>query len=190
MDVLIHQSEYWRPTSTGRLVGRVVSGSRQHVYRREAPPPRGAVVRPGAELWVLHPRGEPVPAGPPPPGLQVLLLDGSWREAARMAETTGAWGRRVGLPAAGPSRYGLRTSPHPGTYATAEALVLLLAALGLDDPARELRLQFDLHVYAALRTRGARVQAEAFLAGSSLPEAFPAVLAELHRRRRREERGT
>ncbi|NBR59825.1 MAG: hypothetical protein EBT89_11800, partial [Opitutaceae bacterium] len=30
--------------------------------------------------------------------MQVLLLDGSWREAARMSLVTASWGRLVRLP--------------------------------------------------------------------------------------------
>lgn len=184
VDVLIHQSEQFRPTSTGRLIQRVVAGAGTHVYQRNAPPTRDAIARPGHELWILHPRGEPVPAMPTTP-VQVLLLDGNWREAAAMARTVAGWGRMVRLPDGAPSRYELRSTPHVGTYATAEALMVLLETIGAAEPAARLRRQFELHVYAGLRTRGAKTKAEGFLARTSLPTEMPDLIAELNRKRRR-----
>lgn len=185
VDVLIHHREFHRPTSTGRLINRVMAGSRQYVYRQEEPPGRESVALPGRELWILHPRGEPLPAAVTPDRLQVLLLDGSWREAAPMAQAVAGWGRLVRLPAAGSSRNGLRRQEQAGNYATVESLLFLLAALGLHRAEAELRLQFELHVYAGLRTRGASVAAAEFLATSPIREAFPDLLAELHRPRPR-----
>src|SRR5476649_967064 len=92
IDVLIHHREFWRPTSTGRLINRVIPASRGHVFSHDLPLNEAAIRRPGRELWILHPRGESLPACPEPVERavargampQVLLLDGSWREAARM----------------------------------------------------------------------------------------------------------
>jgi DTW domain-containing protein YfiP len=179
VDVLIHKREYWRPTSTGRLINRVVTGSRGHVFWQEKPPARDAVVRPGRELWILHPRGDALPVGADPAKVQVLLLDGSWSEAGSMLEVVGQWGRRISLPLTGPSRYWLRTAPGAGKFATAEALLGLFAAFGLDAAEAELRLQYELHVYAGLRTRGAKTLAEKFLATSPLRAAMPELLAKL-----------
>lgn len=183
VDVLMHHREFERPTSTGHLVHRVVAGSRLHLHRQEGAPPRETVALPGRELWILHPRGEAVPAGADPAGVQVLLIDGSWGEAARMTTHVTGWGRLVRLPYAGGSRNSLRRQEQPGKYATAESLIFLLAALGLRDAAAQLRLQFELHVYAGLRTRGARAQAEEFLATAGIGAAFPELLAELNRPR-------
>ena len=33
IDVLIHRREFWRPTSTGRLINRVIPASHGHVFR-------------------------------------------------------------------------------------------------------------------------------------------------------------
>jgi len=181
----MHHRESNRPTSTGRLINRVIPASRVHLFRREAPPDRAAIVSPGRALWILHPRGEPLPAGVAPENLQVLLLDGSWREAARMSQDIGSWGRLVRLPDSGPGRYRLRTHVHDGRYSTVESLLILLAALGLTEAEAQLRLQFELHVYAGLRTRGAKAKAEEFLAASPLREAFPELLAQMHQRRPR-----
>jgi DTW domain-containing protein len=184
VDVLMHRREFHRPTSTGHLIHRVVTGARLHLFRTESPPAPATVALPGRELWILHPRGDVVPSGTPPADVQVLLLDGSWREAARMIQTVGKWGRPVRLPPAGPSRNQLRQQEVAGQYATVESLIFLYAALGLEEAAQRLRLQFELHVYAGLRTRGARLLAEEFLASSPIRAAFPELLERLHERRR------
>lgn len=189
VDVLIHHREFWRPTSTGRLINRVLPVSRGHVFRHDLPLQRAAIVRPDRALWILHPLGEPLPAGMPPENLQVLLLDGSWREAARMMHGVESWGRLVSLPMPGPSRYLLRDQQGAGKHSTIEALLALLAALGLERERRELELQFELHVYAGLRARGEKAAAEKFLAGSAAREAFPELLEKLNARRPNERSG-
>jgi DTW domain-containing protein len=183
IDVLMHHREFHRPTSTGRLINRVIPASRNHLFRRETPPTRAAIIRPGHSLWILHPRGEPLPRDASPAGVQVLLLDGSWREAARMAQAVSSWGRLYRLPPAGGSRFGLRVQHHEGKYSTVESLQFILAALGLQSAAEQLRLQFELHVYAGLRARGAKAAAASFLADSPIREAFPELLRQLDVRR-------
>src|SRR4051812_28241486 len=183
VDVLIHHREFHRPTSTGRLINRLLPASRHHIFRANHVVVREVIEAPERELWVLHPRGEPVPADANPANLQVLLLDGSWREATRMAQSVTGWGRLVRLPEAGASRNHLRQQEQPGNYSTAESLLFLFAALGLKEEEAKLRRQFELHVYAGLRTRGAKAQAAAFLAGSSLLQNFPELIAQLEVRR-------
>lgn len=179
VDVLMHHRESWRPTSTGHLIKRVMPGARRHIYRQESPPAQAAIIEPGRELWILHPLGEPMPVGPKPETLQVLLLDGSWGEAAEMMRAVEPWGRRVNLPMTGESRYRLREQRGAGMFSTVEALLFLLDALGLAEEHRRLRLQFELHVYAGLRARGKKPDAEAFLADSPLREAMPELLSKL-----------
>lgn len=185
MDVLTHPRESLRPTSTGHLITRVMPYARGHYFRHEEPPLREDLLEAGREFWILHPSGDAPPSGVNPSSLQVLLLDGSWREAARMRRTVGAWGRLVALPPAGPSRYHLRAQHAAGNYSTVEALILLLTLIGEHRPATELRTQFELHVYAGLRTRGDLVAAEAFLSASTLEETLPEPLRALCERRPR-----
>lgn len=179
VDVLMHHREFWRPTSTGRLVQRVIPASRQHLYRQETPPRKETILVPGRALWILHPRGEPLPTTVSPSEVQVLLLDGSWPEAVRMTQAVSGWGRLVRLPEAGPSRYRLRAQMLPGNYSTIESLLFLLAALGLNEEEAQLRLQFELHVYAGLRARGQKAAAAEYLATSPVREAFPELLRQL-----------
>lgn len=102
-----------------------------------------------------------------------------------MSQEVATWGRLVRLPDSGPGRYRLRTHAHEGKYSTVESLLILLAALGLAEEEAQLRLQFELHVYAGLRTRGATEKAAEFLATSPIRAAFPELLAQMHQRRPR-----
>ena len=191
VDVLQHALEAHRPSSTGNLIPRVVEGARVHLYRRERPLVREEIVRAEAEeLWILHPNGEEVPelagGGAARVGgrkLQVLLLDASWAQAGGMLAQVQDWGRRVRLPMAGRSRYALRAQNGDGRFSTFEALLFLLEARGEAEAAAKLRVQFELHVYAGLCSRGRKADAEAYLAESPARDACPDVIAEFARKR-------
>ena len=188
VDVMMHHREQWRPSSTGKLIQRVVSGARTHLYQREIPRERAAVLQPGRELWVLHPMGEPLSeiALPPAEHVQVLLLDGSWGEAAEMLRAVEPWGRRVCLPMTGKSRYWLREQQGEGKFSTIEALLGLLGALGQREAEGQLRLHFELHVYASLLARGRKWPAAEYLDASPIKAALPEFLSRLLERRRGE----
>jgi DTW domain-containing protein len=53
--------------------------------------------------------------------------------------------------------------------------------LGLAKEEAQLRLQFELHVYAGLRARGSKAAAAEYLATSPVRAAFPALLEEFDR---------
>jgi DTW domain-containing protein YfiP len=193
VQMLIHRLEQCRPSSTGTLVGRVVTGAVCHVYQRgnrffEARGfPADALER-GRELWVLHPSGDPLPepAPPPQPLPAVLVLDGSWRQAGEMLASVQHRGRCVRLPdtaTSEPSRYWLRNQAQPDQLCTAEAVMAVFRALGESDAGRRLRLHFELHVYATLLVRGHRELAERYLGHSPLLTEAPDALARLHARR-------
>lgn len=185
VDVLIHHRERYRPSSTGNLIKRILPDSRQHEYRRERGMTAADVRIPGRELWVLHPHGVPAPANVAPEKIQVLLLDGAWREASTMARDVSSWGQPVSLPMRGESRYWLRSQADGSRFSTVEALLFLFERFGLVDAHETLRLQFELHVYASLRSRGQKQAAGEFLATSPIAAAFPALIAQLEVRRPR-----
>ena len=183
IDVLAHHREPHRPSSTGNLIRRVFPEARHHVWRRERQFRADELRVPGRELWVVHPQGGPVPDGAAPANVQVVMLDGSWGETSAMAREIVSWGRTVSLPMAGASRYWLRAQQDGGRFSTVEALMFLLHRFGLADAHDALREQFELHVYASLRSRGRKEIAAEFLAGSMIGSAFPALLAQLQVRR-------
>lgn len=178
VDVLMHFMESYRPSSTGHLIRRVVPAARLHLHGRGPAPTAADLAGPGEELWILHPQGEPLPAAAPA-RLRVLLLDGTWTQAAGMARATAPWGRRVGLPLTGESRYWLRTQAGPGRLSTIEALLFLLGALGHAEAEARLRVQFELHVYATLLARGFKARAAAYLEHSPVRAALPEMVARL-----------
>ena len=116
----------------------------------------------------MHPQGGPVPDGAAPANVQVVMLDGSWGETSAMAREIVSWGRTVSLPMAGASRYWLRAQQDGGRFSTVEALMFLLHRFGLMAAHDALREQFELHVYASLRSRGRKESAAEFLAGSMI----------------------
>lgn len=193
--VLIHRQEQRKPSSTGNLLGRAVVGAVCHVYQRlsrhfPATSLPADALEPDRPLWILHPGGEPLPAGPPATdepaaaGLQILLLDGTWRQAGEMLRSVEGRGRCVRLSdaAAAPGRYWLRDQPAPGQLSTAEALVGVLQSVGEPAAARRLQLHFELHVYATLLARGKREMAERYLGHSPLLAEGRDALDRLHAR--------
>jgi DTW domain-containing protein len=183
VDVLLHHREQHRPSSTGRLVNRVMPASRHHVWRRERQLTADEIRVAGRELWILHPQGELLPTDVAPERVQIVLLDGSWRETTAMAQEIRGWGRTVNLPMSGASRYWLRAQGEAGRFSTVEALLFLLRAFGEADAHDALRAQFELHVYASLRARGHKATAENFLADSPIAQSFPDLIAQLNIRR-------
>jgi DTW domain-containing protein YfiP len=85
----------------------------------------------------------------------------------------------------GESRYWLRAQADAARFCTAEALLFLLGALGLNEPAARLDLQFELHVYASLRARGGKESAHRFLETSPIRERFASLIEQLDVRRPR-----
>ena len=193
--VLIHRHELGKPSSTGKVVTRAVRGAVCHTYQRVSRhfPPSGFPAEacdPDRELWILHPAGEPLPAATAAAdarrgeGIQILLLDGTWRQAGDMLRSVEGLGRCVRLPdaAAEPSRFWLRDQPEPSHVSTAEALMQVLQAIGESDEARKLQLHFELHVYATLLARGKRETAERYLGHSPLLSEARDALDRLHAR--------
>lgn len=170
IDVVTHHREMSRPSSTGHLIQRVIPAARQHLWRRERGLSLDEIRVPGREVWVLHPLGEPTPEKFAAPSVQVVLLDGSWREASAMARQLQGGGRLVSLPMIGESRFWLRAQTERGRFSTVEALLFLLERAGLDAAVRTLRWQFERHVYAHLRARGHVASAAAYLSSSPARE--------------------
>jgi DTW domain-containing protein len=189
--VLIHHQEQHKPSSTGRLIARAVEGARCHRYQRgnhfvTSAGLSSADLLPDRETWILHPQGEPMPTaagtdGRLPP--QVVLLDGTWRQAAEMQRAVEGLGRCVRLPEVGPGRYWLRDYDAPTHVSTAEALLGIFGIVGDAEAERRFRLHFELHVYATLLSRGRRELADRYLASSPVREAIPEFLEQLVGRR-------
>jgi len=179
VDIVMHHMEAWRPSSTGHLINRVVADTGLHIYRKERGVVREEIVRPGRELWILHPTGEELPLSAPPAGVQVVLLDGSWIQSTGMMREVESWGRRVSLPMTGESRYWLRAQAADDRFSTIEALLFLMAALGMKQEHAQLQLQFELHVYAGLWARGKKAEAANYLFSSPVGEVLKGLIPTL-----------
>ena len=182
----MHVREQHRPSSTGQLIHRLFPESKLQLWSNHGRTPAADVQPERPQLWVLHPQGEPMPESVDAKSVHVVLLDGSWSEASAMARAVTGRGRLISLPMAGESRYWLRDQQEGGRFSTVEALMQLLRRLELNAVQDELRLQFELHVYANLRARGRKEAAERFLAGSPVAAALPELIAQLNVRRPRE----
>ena len=179
VDVLMHFCEANRPSSTGHLINRLLPATRVHLAGGGRRPERAEIVRPGKTLWILHPQGDPPPTDAVPENLQVLLIDGSWKQASDLMRQVVTWGRTICLPMTGVSRYRLRAQQGEGQFSTIEALLFLMATLGLQREEAQLRLQFELHVYAGLLARGRPPDARAYLVDSPVRTAFPELVDRL-----------
>lgn len=181
----MHAREQHRPSSTGRLIHRLFPESRLRLWSNHGFAPVADVQPERPELWILHPQGEPLPETVDATSVHVVLLDGSWSEASAMARALVGRGRLLSLSMTGESRYWLRDQQEGGRFSTVEALLHLLRGLRLNAVHDELRLQFELHVYANLRARGRKEAAEQFLAESPVAAALPELIAQLNVRRPR-----
>lgn len=189
-DVLMHHREEYRWSSTGHLIERVVRPSRRRLWRRERRISAAEIRVPDRELWILHPHGEPVPIDAAAENVQIVLLDGSWSETSAMAQEVSSWGRLVRLPMNGESRFWLRAQADESRFSTMETLLYLLRHFDLEQAHETLRLQFELHVYAHLRSRGYKDRALEFLKTSPIATAFADLIAQLDVRRPREQSGS
>lgn len=186
IDILMHSKESAKPTSTGHLIHRVVRDSRLHIFGGidKKVLDRSSILIPDKELWVLHPRGDPMPSSFVKEQVQVLLLDGTWKQSIGMMQSVEGWGgRRICLPMQGVSRFKLRNQQAEGHFSTVEALLFLLEAIGATEAEQSLRLQFELHVYAGLKLRGNKALADTFLSNSTVLNQIPEVIEELLRPR-------
>ena len=186
VDVLMHFRESNRPSSTGKLIGRLVSNADVHVWRKERRLSVSEVQKPDRELVILHPCGQLHETLPSPEKTQVVLLDGSWRETTVMAHATTCWGVNMSLPMAGRSRFWLRAQQDESRFSTAEALARFYELNDDLESAKSLRLQLDLHVFAGLLSRGRVKLAHSFLDSSDLLTHFQPIVKRLMKKTKRD----
>ncbi len=160
--VLIHHAEFYKPTSTGRLIHRLLPASDLIVFKHDLPFSKEKLTDGGKETLVLHPFGEPLDPRTNLGQSRFVLLDGNWRQAATMLQSIEGIGRKVCLPIEGPSRFWLREKQEGSRFSTMEAFIFLLKHLGQEAMASQCQIAFELHVYAGLLARGKRDLARAY----------------------------
>lgn len=135
--VVQHNRERTKPTSTGRLTAAVLRApvlwyGAQHEAMDTAP-----LDDPDLDYFVLFPSvGAPELSDEttrPAAGKQrcIVVLDGTWHQCSRMARRAAKiceLPHRT-LPPGPPSRWGVRTPPHPGAVCTFEAATRVVELL-------------------------------------------------------------
>lgn len=133
-----HAIDWDLPSNTGRAA-MLALGCEVAVWGRTGRPfdPQ-ALLRENTTHLVLHPGPSSVPLEPTPGPVRLLVPDGTWRQAARIAsrlERLGARRVRVSPPPA-PR---LRKASAPDRVPTAFAIAAALEALGEPEPAAAVR---------------------------------------------------
>ena len=162
--LVLHRFEARKPTNSGGLAARCLSGSAVVVHGRADQPTaapslgerRGLVLFPSDDaepLTPTHAHGEPV---------TLFVPDGTWRQAGKMCRRL-PWLSalpRVALPPGPPSTYRLRAEVRPRGLATMEAIARAMGILEGPAVQRELERVFSLMVERTLIARGALPRAE------------------------------
>ena len=134
--VLRHTLERKRNSNTGRLVGAALASARLLDYGvPNAPLDTAVLAGPGTAL--LYPRPSAVDAPPPS---RIILLDGSWSQARRMAQRIPQLRGMPSLSLPAPSRLlpRMREGKSPEQMSTAESAIAALRVLGEDAAANHL----------------------------------------------------
>ncbi len=143
--IVQHASDALRPTSTGRLAAGMLSPAVLSVYGQRAKsfdahalklhPNRAWLLFPSddaetltAEWWLEH---QPK---------QLVLLDGTWRQASRMSHRVPLIRDlpRLRLPPGDPSSWSIRCADRPDRLCTVETAIRVVAIIGDVASAREM----------------------------------------------------
>ncbi len=158
--VLVHYREARKPTNTGVLAARCVVDSRVAIIgERDRPVTLTAAPR----ALLLYPSDDAVPlataiADAPAEPWTLIVPDGNWRQAARMAKRVpGVEGaRHVTLDDPRSSEYRLRAEPKRGGLATLEAIARALRVLEGDAGERVEAAMLDVFRVLVSRTLWSR----------------------------------
>ena len=148
--LLVHYREARKPTNSGQLAARILAGSRVEIIG-DRPKPEILV---DDRTVVLYPGGEPLtPADAP---ATVIVPDGNWRQAAKMARRYPGLERvrKVSFIDPRPTEYRLRSEPQPVGLATFEAIARAWKILEGDAIEEQMMKIFRIMVTRTLHLRG------------------------------------
>jgi DTW domain-containing protein len=160
--LIMHYKELPKTTATGPMALAALENSELHVHGRQGQP---------VELDHLHDEQRRVLVLFPQAGAEPLsevfrsedarpvtlvVPDGSWRQASRIARRIGAVARAqpVTLPPGPATRWGVRRENHPAGLATFEAIARALGYLESEAVRLELESSFERMVVATYDNRG------------------------------------
>lgn len=162
--LVTHAYEKTQVSHTGHLVPELLEGAEQRWCAGRNPAPElGHLLEGGARALVLFPD-----AGAPclrpedsglSPGLTLVVPDGTWRQARRVAHRHPVISAlpRVTLPGLGPARWTVRRSARPLGLCTLEALARALGVLHGDSVREALEEVLVAHDRAIWRARAGAV---------------------------------
>lgn len=157
-----HAAERFKPTNSGRLLAHMVEGAQVLLFGAKGVPfdPR-PLADPAVDWRVLFPRPQAEVLGPdvaPAPGrrLGLVLLDGTWHQATRMARRVPGVVELpfVTLPEGPPPVWTVRTQHLAHGRSTFEAGLDALEALEGPSATAFLRDAFARHAERLLRLKG------------------------------------
>ncbi len=157
--LVVHREEERKPTNTGLLAARCLPRARVVVVGDRARPPPDPLIAAGERAVLLfpHEHAEPLTRYADGAPLTLVVPDGSWRQASKIARRAPGLGSlpRVALPSGTASGYRLRSESRAGGLATLEAIAAALAALEGDALVAPLLAAFHAFVDRTLWLRGA-----------------------------------
>lgn len=167
--LVMHHREWGKATATGPLALAALPNHELHIHGRvEQPLNLAHVHQPGGQPLLLFPGEGAQELGPEllarlADPVRLIVPDGNWGQARRMAKRIpGLEGVPcVTLPAAGLTRWGVRTEPRVGGLATFEAIARAMGILESPAVQQELEVLFDALVAATLAARGSGRKASA-----------------------------
>ncbi|GDY25613.1 DTW domain-containing protein [Agarivorans sp. Toyoura001] len=162
--LLMHNMEVLRPSNTGRFIADLIPDTHAFIWQRKEPC-QGLLALCQQAHWQpyvvfpasfsqperVHYQVELEPKRKP----LFIMLDGSWREARKMFHQS-PWLDQFPVISIQPehaSRYGLRSRPIKGQWATAEVAAQLLAMSGEESNAKLLEQRFNAFTQQTLAGR-------------------------------------
>ncbi len=155
MVLVPHAVDWDQPSNTGRLAALFLSTCELAVFgRRDRPLDLESLLREQQTHLLLHPGPDAAPLGPVDGPVRLLVPDGSWRQAGRIASRLARLPGVARVRVDPPPSPALRRAGSPDRVATAFAIAAALDALGEPAPAAHLRSVAEVMVARALRARG------------------------------------
>jgi DTW domain-containing protein YfiP len=149
--IVRHALEAWKTTNTARLASLALPKSTLLEQGGIVPLDTEPLTQP--RTWLLFPGVAPRPEGTPE---QLVVLDGSWPQARRMAQRIDVLHTlpRFSLDDVGRQAPNLRTPPFAGALSTLEAIAAALSLIEGDETGAPLRALHELFIKRALASRG------------------------------------
>ncbi|MBJ6762017.1 DTW domain-containing protein [Myxococcaceae bacterium JPH2] len=152
--IVRHNKEAEKSSNTARMAALALPRCRILPYGAPGKPFDASELE-APDTWLLFPDAQPPEPGAPLPK-RLVVLDGSWGQARRMAQRLPVLRRLPGLrlPPPLPDSRRLRRPPHPDGMSTLEAMAGAIGHLEGEEVARPLYDLHELMIDRVLTSRG------------------------------------